>query len=305
MINQNRIEHFGHYQGYNRGGDQNEVDKHTADVSNHYSRKSLSSLLLEALTQAGKDPDNLTRDDITGFEEFHIGGRESTRALAKLAKLTTGLKLLDVGSGIGGPARTLADEYGCDVTGLDLTEEYVDAAQMLTERVGLSDKARFVQGSALEMPFETDSFDIVWMQHVSMNIKDKRQLFSEIKRMLKPGGQLVFHEIMAGENGGNSDLHYPVFWASGPGLSFLSPPESIKDMLSDIGLDSVIWIETTRDSSAFFEKMLASVSAGDPPPLGLGILVGKDAPVKAKNVLKNLQENRLRVIQAVLSCSKS
>lgn len=281
------------------------MEKHTADVSQHYSRKSLSSLLLEALTQAGKDPDHLTRDDITGFEEFHIGGRESTRALADLAKLTTGLKLLDVGSGIGGPARTLADEYGCDVTGLDLTAEYVNAAQMLTERVGLSDKARFVQGSALEMPFDNDSFEIVWMQHVSMNIKDKRQLFSELKRVLKPNGRLVFHEIMAGETNESSELHYPVFWASGPGLSFLSTPESIRELLSEVGLEPGIWNETTRDSSAFFEKMLASLSAGGPSPLGLGVLVGQDAPIKAKNVLKNLKENRLRVIQAVLSSSKS
>lgn len=276
------------------------MTKYQNDVEAHYSRKDLTIKILATLCEAGIDPDNLTREDIAPFEEFHIGGREETRHLAQFADLKRGSKILDIGCGIGGPARTLADEFGCQVTGVDLTEEYIKVAAMLTERVGLADKVSFTHGSALDLPFDDSVFEVVWLQHVTMNIEDKKTLFAEIRRVLKPSGQLVFHEIMAGKG---SDLHYPVFWASKASLSHLSVPDKIQELLSEAGFIQEVWKDVTDRSTDWFQTMINRNKTNGPPPLGLGTLVGADAPIKAGNVLKNLKENRLVVIQAIFSCS--
>ncbi len=278
------------------------MSKLQKEVEAHYSREDLTIKILSTLCKAGIDPDNLTRDDIAPFEEFHIGGREETRNLARFANLQPGLKVLDIGCGIGGPARTLVDEFDCQVTGLDLTEEYIKVAKMLSERVGLADKLTFTHGSALEMPYDDSVFDLVWMQHVTMNIENKRALFDEIQRVLKPEGRLVFHEIMAGDG---SELHYPVFWASQSSLSHLSVPDEIQALLSESGYAQLGWNEVTQTATNWFQNMINKIKQNGPPSLGLGTLVGTDAPIKAGNVLKNLKEKRLRVIQAIFSCPGS
>ena len=157
-------------------------------IKSHYTQADLNTTILTALQHAGKDIEALTRDDISVFDEFHIGGRRATRALAQLIAPLSDKIMLDVGCGVGGPARTLAAEFGCQVIGLELVDAYCQAAHMLTSRVGLDDKVSFQPGSALDLPFDDRSFDIVWTQHLSMNIEDKIQLFSEIGRVLRPGG---------------------------------------------------------------------------------------------------------------------
>src|SRR5215831_8777611 len=146
-------------------------------INQHYGQAELSAKLLTALREAGKDLDALTRDDFASFDEQHDGGRETTRELARVAGLREGMHVLDVGSGLGGPARTLAVEYGCRVTGLDLTEEFCRAATMLTARVGLQERTAFRHGSALDLPFEEATFDAVWTQGVLMHIADKARFF--------------------------------------------------------------------------------------------------------------------------------
>jgi ubiquinone/menaquinone biosynthesis C-methylase UbiE len=157
-------------------------------INQHYGQAELSTKILTALRAAGKDLEALTRDDLGSFDELHDGGREGARELARLAGLRPGMHVLDIGSGLGGPARTLAAEYGCQVTGLDLAEEFCQAAEMLTTRVGLSDRVTFRQRDALHLPFAPGSFDVVWTQYALMNIADKARLVQEAHRVLRPGG---------------------------------------------------------------------------------------------------------------------
>jgi ubiquinone/menaquinone biosynthesis C-methylase UbiE len=164
---------------------------HERAVNQHYGRDDLARLLLEALAQAGKDIENLTVDDLGPIEEFHIGGRKSTFELASLTPINEDSRVLDLGCGIGGPARALAERFGCTVTGIDLTEEYCAAGATLTRLTGLADRVEIRHGSALDIPSAQGTFDLVWMQHVSMNIDDKDRLFGEIARVLRPRGRLA------------------------------------------------------------------------------------------------------------------
>ena len=179
-------------------------------VETHYTRQDLGGIILAALKRAGKDIDHLTPDDLAPVDEFHGGQRQATIRLADLAGLRGGERVLDVGAGIGGPSRFLASRYGCQVEGIDLTAEFCRVAEMLTRLTGLTDKVGYRQGDALDLPFEDMSFDVVWSQNASMNIADRDRLYSEMHRVLKPGGRLALQEVVAGPGG---EPHYPVPWA--------------------------------------------------------------------------------------------
>lgn len=270
-------------------------------IENHYGQNDLESNIISALENAGKNINVLKRDDIASFDEFHFGGRAETRALANLAELGKGTHVIDVGSGIGGAARTLAGEFGCQVTGLDLTEAYCRAAEMLTNRVGLGDRVVFQHGSALDIPFEDESFDFAWLQHVSMNIKDKRLLFGEIYRVIRSGGRLAMHEIMEGDT---SNVRYPVFWASNNSMSFLEKPKKIRQLLIENGFSELKWYDVTGRTLELTQKRHNTAEEIGPSPLGLNVIVPKDVPQKVENSLKNLEERRIVVIQAVFERTK-
>lgn len=264
-------------------------------ITDHYGQSNLETKILSDLEKAGKNINSLTRNDIASFDEFHFGGRVETRTLANLARLKKGMHVLDVGSGIGGAARTLAGEFGCQVTGLDLTEEYCRTAEMLTNLVGLGDRVAFHQGSALDMTFKDESFDAAWLQHVSMNIENKRQLFDEIHRVIHSGGRLAIHEIMKGPA---SDVLYPVFWASNESISFLRQPDEIRELLAETGYSEVVWNDVTNRALELTRKR-HDEAAEFATPLGLNVIVPKDVPKKVANSLKNLEEEKIVVIQAV------
>lgn len=271
------------------------MSEYSDAINLHYGKTDLCSQILESLRNAGKNPEKLSREDIATFEEFHIGGREETRNLARIAGISSGMKVLDVGCGIGGPARTLAAEFGCRVTGLDLTEEYCLAADMLTERVGLSDLVNFKNGSALEIPFDNDSFDAVWLQHASMNIEDKAKLYSEIYRVLRPGGRFAMHEIMAGKT---KQLFFPVFWAEEPRLSFLISPAQNRQILKNCGFEEMMWEDTTERSIEWFQNLKTKMEKEGMPQLGLNVIVDRNVPAKAANVTRNMVEGRIVVTEA-------
>jgi ubiquinone/menaquinone biosynthesis C-methylase UbiE len=277
------------------------VANYSASVNRQYGQDDLTTKILTALQNAGKNIDKLTREDLLTFDEFHIGGIAETRNLAKLAGLRAGMHVLDVGSGLGGPARTLAAEFGCSVIGLDLTDEFCRAAAMLTERVGLSDKVTFKIGSALEMPFDDDSFDVVWTQFAGMNIADKEKLYGEFRRVLRPGGVLTLHEVMAGTV---SDLHYPNFWANEPSINFLRQPDEVRKLLVSTGFQEVQWIDLTQHSFEWFRAMLASRAANSNLPLGFQVFIADSVQQKAANVIRNLEEKRVTVVQAVFELQK-
>jgi ubiquinone/menaquinone biosynthesis C-methylase UbiE len=266
-----------------------------ADVEKHYGRGEILNSILHALRDAGKDLTQLTPPDLAPVDEFHIRGREATIELANRVSLQPGLHALDVGCGLGGSARYLASEHGCYVTGIDLTKEYVEVATALADLVGLKNRVEFQQSSALSMPFDNNSFDLAWTEHVQMNIADKRAFYGEIARVLKPGGRLLFHDIFQGDGG---PPHYPVPWAETSEISFLATPETVRGVLNTLGFKLLSWENKSQHSLEWFAATLERIKQSGPPLLGLHLLMGVTVKAKFENVLRNLQEGRIVVFQA-------
>ncbi len=273
---------------------------YTQAINNHYNQINLGVNIFTALKRAGKNVKTLTRDDIAPFDEFHIRGRQATRELARLAELWPGMKVLDLGCGIGGAARTLTAEFGCQVTGIDMVEEYCRTAQMLNLWVGQNNGLTIKRGNVLDMPFDNASFDVVWSQHMMMNIKNKARLFSEIWRVLKSNGRLVLYEICAGSA---APPHFPAPWASDESINFLLKPYALRQLLGEAGFKVLVWQDVTWLALGWFQQMIANMAhrpADASPPLGLNLLMGASTPDKLRNVKRNLEEDRIRVVQSVL-----
>lgn len=268
----------------------------TRAVSAHYTSGNLEEKVIAGLRAAGKDPDALTLDDLTPVDQFHLGGKPATLQLIERAGFRPGMHVLDVGGGLGGPARTLAVEAGCIVTVLDLSEEFCRVGAMLTARTGLTDAVTFQHGSALAMPFADEEFDAVWTQHATMNIADKERLYEEIHRVLRPGGRLAMHDAMAGPV---QPIHFPVPWARDPTISFLRSPEAIRTLLTEIGFRVVEWADERETIVAALQRQVSIMTLNGPLPLGIQLLVGTEFPTMLKNVGRNLQEDRLTIIQGV------
>lgn len=267
------------------------------DVERHYGRGQIFESIMRALRDMRKDVSKLSPADLALVDEFHTRGRAATIELARRAALTPGLKVLDVGCGLGGSARYLASEHGCRVTGIDLTKEYVDAANALAELVGMKDIVTFHQASALELPFPDGSFDAVWTQHVQMNIADKRAFYGQIARVLGPRGRLLFHDVFQGPGGA---LHYPVPWAEDASISFLETPETVRKILEGLGFSVLDWDDKSQMSREWFVTRLAALDVSGPPPLGSHLLMGVTARVKLENNVRNLSEQRSVVVQGVV-----
>jgi ubiquinone/menaquinone biosynthesis C-methylase UbiE len=213
-------------------------------VAAYWGRDGLGERILAALAAAGKRLDALTLDDLAPADQFHGGGKPATERLARLAGLAPGTRVLDVGGGLGGPARTLAFQFGCDVTVVDLTESYVQAARLLTERLGLGDRVRHRVGDALALPFDDASFDAVWTQNSGMNIADKERLYAGFRRVLRPGGRLALQEPMAGPV---QPAVFPLMWAAEPAQSFLRPPAEMRAVIEAAGFRCLAWQDVTEE----------------------------------------------------------
>jgi kynurenine formamidase/SAM-dependent methyltransferase len=267
-------------------------------VDQHYSRADLTETILAGLRAAGKNPDALVPTDLAPVDQFHTRGRDATLELARRAGVRAGLRVLDVGGGIGGAARTLVTEYSCHVTVLDLTEEYCRAGELLTARTGLADQVVFRHGSAVDIPFPDASFDVVWTQHSTMNIADKPRLYAELFRVVRGGGRLALHEIMAGPL---APVHFPVPWAREPAISHLLRPDQVRAIIAEAGFQEVDWIDETALATAWFTERVAAIRAaqGVPPPLGLHLLLGADSAMMFANLARNLTEQRVVVFQGL------
>jgi sarcosine/dimethylglycine N-methyltransferase len=265
-------------------------------VSAHYTSGDLGETLLAALRATGKDPDALTLDDLTPVDQFHLGGKAATLSLIERAGFRPGMHVLDVGGGLGGPARTLAAVVGCAVTVLDLSEEFCRVGEMLTARVGMSDRVTFQHGSALAMPFADEQFDAAWTQHATMNIADKARLYAEIHRVLQPSGRLAVHDALAGPV---QPIHFPVPWARDPSISFLCSSEATRTLLADVGFREVAWVDERETIVATLRRQVSIMAVNGPPPLGIQLLMGPQFPEMLQNVARNLEENRLTIVQAV------
>lgn len=270
------------------------MDRHgKSALDQHYARPDLITTILEGLRAAGKDPMALTVMDLAPVDQIHTLGPAATRELMELAEISANLRVLDVGGGLGGPARQLAEATGCAVTVLDLTPAYVRAGEELTARTGLSDRVRFQVGDATAMPFPDASFDVVWLQHATMNIADKAALLREVHRVLVPGGRLALHEVTTGSGG---LPYFPAGWAPDARFSFLIPPEELRALLRERGFRERAWIDTT----AQVRQVSAQAAAASPPsPLSLALVFGSAASEVAANSRRNIAESRVTIIQAL------
>ncbi|MGI8687049.1 MAG: class I SAM-dependent methyltransferase [Thermomicrobiales bacterium] len=271
-------------------------DRYSQSVSAHYTSGDLGERILTGLRAAGKDPEALTLDDLTPVDQFHLGGKSATLELLRRTDIQRGMRLLDVGGGLGGPARVIADHTDCTVMVLDLSEEFCQVGAMLTARVGMSDRVTFQHGSALDMPFPGEEFDAVWTQHSTMNIVEKERLYREIHRVLRPRGRLAMHENMAGPV---QPIHFPVPWARDPAISFLRSSEETRKLLAETGFREIEWVDDNEKIIAALQRQASIMALNGPPPLGIQLLMGMEFPTMVVNVERNLQENRLTIIQGV------
>ena len=266
-----------------------------ADITAHYSRGELLGRLNAALRDDGADPAHPTLEALAPYDQFHGRGIESTRELADALKVSAGDHLLDVGSGIGGPARYFAKRFGCRVTGIDLTPEFCDVARKLTALLGLDTQVRFEQGDALAMPFPDAGFAGAYSMNVSMNIADKAAFYREIRRVLRPGGWLVLSEVAKGPG---APIDFPTPWAATKEASFLQTPEETRAGLEAAGFR----VERVEDkmplAKAYGARVRAMVERGEKPPhRAVDLIHGERAPVAIANMATGMREGRVTPIE--------
>lgn len=266
-----------------------------SDISRHYTRGDLLERLHAALLGDDIDPDHPTIETLAPFDQFHGRGLEATEEVADVLAVTATDHLLDVGSGIGGPARYIADRFGCRVTGIDLTAEFCDVARHLTQMLGLEDRVAFEQGDALAMPFADASFDGAYSMNVSMNIADKAGFYREIHRVLRPGAWLVLIEIAQGPNG---SLDYPTPWAQTAESSFLVTPSETGEVLEASGFTDLKSRDTAKESLAFGARSRAMVERGEKPPFrAIQLIHGDLAAEVIANSTRGIVEARIIPIE--------
>ncbi len=266
-------------------------------VVDHYgSGGRLADAISERLRTAGIDLANLKAADLTTVDEFHIRGRKATLELASQMNLDGECRVLDIGSGLGGPARTLSEAYSCQVTGIDLTQAFCDAAETLSEWVGLREKVTFRQGDATDLPFGDDHFDAAMTIHAAMNIPDKKKLYAEARRVVRPGGIFAVYDVLQGEGG---DVLFPVPWAREPSISYLATPDEMRSLLTAAGFKILHVHDSTSESQNWFEVMTKRMAESGPPAVTFEVILGSDFPEMARNQVRNLTERRIRTVSFI------
>jgi sarcosine/dimethylglycine N-methyltransferase len=255
-------------------------------VRDHYRATGLTERLKAALKALGPEDQRLTPEQLGALDQFHTRGLAATAEPAKLAEISAESLVLDVGSGVGGPARFLAATYGCRVTGVDLSEPFVDAARYLTGRTGQSGLVSFQTASALELPFDDGRFDVALLRHVAMNISDRARLYREIRRVLKSGGRFATFDVVL--NSGQA--LYPVPWARTPATSFLLTAAATREAVEPAGFRTLSWQDDSEAAKAWISP-------------NLGVVMGPDFAQLSANLGRNLMEGRLGILTAVFEAA--
>jgi SAM-dependent methyltransferase len=266
----------------------------TNKVLEHYSATGLTNRIKSALAAITPDDQPLTVAQLAPLDQFHIRGILATTELAGAAGLGSSTRVLDLGCGIGGPARYFAANFGCKVTGVDLSPGFIATAIYLTARCGLSDRVTFQVGDALHLPFEDAAFDTVFLQHVAMNIEDRPALYAEVRRVLTPGGQFVTYDLVLRDG----NVVYPAPWARDASTSFLLSEADTRVALEQAGFKVALWRDDTQTALDWFKAAMAS---SPPSGLSLGVVMGPDFAAATGNLARNLRENRLGVLSTVLT----
>jgi len=267
-------------------------------VSDHYSHGDLLNVIKESISRLGKTTNTITIDDLAAVDEFHIGGREATKNFLGQIKFSKQDHVIDVGCGLGGAARYVAKTFNNKVTGIDLTQEYIDTGNALNSWVNLDNKISLQQGSALAMPFEEGTFDCGYMMHIGMNIQDKTQLFTEIFRVLRPGSAFGVYDVMRIKDG---ELAYPVPWAAGKNTSHLATIEHYKKALANAGFHLTSENNCREFSLSFFKQLQEkNDSNGGLPPLGLHTLLKETTLEKLKNMIDNITADYIAPVELIV-----
>jgi len=266
------------------------------NIHSYYSPNDLYNRIIDGLIKIGKELSEVTLDDLQPVDEFHIRGDTATKELIKLSGFTPDMHILDVGCGIGGSTRRLSHQTGCCVTGIDLSEEYIETAKRLTQLLNMQERVKFHAASALELPFDVNTFDGVWSLQMNMNVEDKLSWLGEVYRVLKPGGRAVLYEVCGNKN---TPLYFPVPWAQDSSMSFLVPPKSFRDVITSAGFDIAVWNDKTDLAQQAFANVAEPIGEPVLPILGVHLLVGNDIKTKAYNLHRNLDEERVSLIEVV------
>jgi SAM-dependent methyltransferase len=270
------------------------------DVATHYGTGGPIGKVNAALERIAPDGGPLEVEQLMGFDHFHTAGPLATARMADRLSPGADDTVLDIGCGVGGPARYLADRFGCQVIGVDLTPEFIEIADMLSERTGLADRVDARVGDATALELDEASVDHAWTQHVAMNIADREALYAETRRVLKPGGRFVLFDVI---DGGGGDLLLPVPWATEPEHSHLVAADDLRDLLGGAGFTVETWEDPTEE---FVELMRTTMFApppeDGPPPLTPGVLID-DLATKGANYLQNMGDGRTALAMVVCTAS--
>ena len=272
------------------------MSEQTKSVLQHYEGEARDNDLLAQVTRIldGMQGEPITANRLAGLDQFHVRGLKATAEFAALLDIQPGMQVLDAGSGLGGPSRYVADNYECQVTGVDLTRSFVTVSQLLAERAGMSESVSYQPGNLLALDFPDEHFDVVYTQHVVMNIHDREQVYREIHRVLKPGGRFGFYDVLAAD--GKPAPLYPLMWAEHSDNSVLLTEAETRAALEQAGLVPETWNDVT--------EMTIEWLANQPsPPLPQGpnlmLVMGPRFAQMTANFAQNLRENKLRLVMAV------
>ena len=263
-------------------------------IISHYSKGKLYEVIIEAIKNAGIDLNKLKLEDLKSVDEFHIGGLQATLDLLNQLKIKPKTKILDIGSGIGGPARLISSHYGANVTGIDLTPDFVETAIKINDLLGLNIK--FKIGNALNIPFGENEYDLATLLHVGMNIPDKNKLFSEVSRVLNKGGSFAIYDVMIVAEG---DFEFPVPWATTPSASFVEGPDNYHEAAIANSFTLISKRSRKKFALEFFNNLKKIVEKSGSPPVGLNLVMGSDAKIKIENVVKAIEKGHLAPVEMI------
>ena len=263
-------------------------------VRQHYEKNEADASLASKVTRIldSLPEGSVDSSQLAGLDQFHVMGLEATKQLAQMAGIESGAAVLDAGSGLGGPSRYLASTYGCRVTGVDLSPSFVTVAQLLAQRTGLHALVSYQTGDLLALPFTDSRFDVVWTQHVVMNIPDRERVYREFRRVLKPGGKLAFYDVLATD--AKPELHFPVPWSESSGTSFLLTQDETNSVLARAGFTVTTWNDVTAEALTWMGQQRPAAQG-----LNLGVVMGPRFGEMGANLARNVREGRVRFVMAV------
>jgi SAM-dependent methyltransferase len=269
---------------------------HSASISDHWGMGDVYGRIVKAMREVGLSPETVTVEQLAPVDHFHARGFLATKDLADALPISPGDHLVDIGCGIGGPARYLSDRFGCSVTGLDITGPFVDAANKLTELVGLTGRVVVELGDGQHLPYADRVFDGGYTQHVTMNIADRPGFFAEAFRVLKPGAFFALTEHGLGAQG---DPFYPLPWSDDGSGAFLTAPTETIRLLESAGFVDIQVTDTGAKYLEGYKRAISLAEKGEASPFGVHILLGATALDKVRNAARNIEENRTHPIQVV------